>query len=343
MSAQSNRVLIIGQDAPAALELSYLRAFETFGCEVELFDMVQAVNRYVRLGKWGRLFNTFVPIEPWIRKANRELLHRVTTWRPHMLINFAQHPARVGTLAQMKASSGIQLVQLWPDTLVNWNTDLSACLPLYDLVAAHSKTTLPWFKQMGARRVEWVPLAGDPALHPHYQSQDVEPAYRAEVSFVGGWRPEREEVLSQLGQFDLKIWGPEWGRRCKNNAVIMRAWQKRAAIGAEFAKVVAGSHVNLNIIDFSNYPSANMRFFEIPTAGGLQVSSPCPEMEAEFRHGEHVLYYQTGSDLLDLIRQLLADEMLGQHVAQAAHELVMTRHTYTHRTRVILEQLEMRL
>ena len=44
-----------------------------------------------------------------------------------------------------------------------------------------------------------------------------------------------------------------------------------------------------------------MRFFEISTAGGLQVSSACPEMENEFRHAEHIFYYQRQDERLKVM------------------------------------------
>ena len=58
--------------------------------------------------------------------------------------------------------------------------------------------------------------------------------------------------------------------------MIRRAWQGRALRGADFAKAVSCSKLSLNIIDPTNYPAANMRFFEITTAGGLQVTYRLP-------------------------------------------------------------------
>ena len=101
-------------------------------------------------------------------------------------------------------------------------------------------------------------------------------------------------------------------------------------VGTDFAKAVSCSKVNLNIIDPTNYPAANMRFFEIPTAGGLQVTTACPEMESEFRHGEHVFYFQQPGELPDLLRQLLADDSLRDKAAAAGHERVLSKHTYRH-------------
>ena len=95
----------------------------------------------------------------------------------------------------------------------------------------------------------------------------------------------------------------------------------------------------MNVIDPTNYPAANMRFFEIPMAGGLQVCSRCPELENEFREGEHLFYYQQPADLPDLVRDLLADGPRRQAVASAAHDKVLARHLYRHRAQAILTEV----
>jgi spore maturation protein CgeB len=259
--------------------------------------------------------------------------------QPQLILTFTHAHLLPGALAQIRAAVPSTLVQIWPDTMQNWAATLSANVPLYDLVATYSRATVPIFERMGARRVAWLPLAGDPELHP--AEAPSRPDLTAEVSFIGGWRPERESVLSQLEGFDLKIWGPDWGRRCRSNQTIMKAWQGRALRGVEFAQAVRGSKLSLNIIDPANFPAANMRFFEIPVAGGLQVCSPCPEMEIILRHGEHLFYYQHPAALSDLMHSLLTDAALRKTVATAAHEKVLAEHTYLHRARQILELFDL--
>ena len=337
------RILLVGRESVGNLESSYHRAFEELGYQVFRFDIVAAIERYTRLGLAGRLFNRFVPVEPWVQKAHRELVLKTMGLRPDLVVTFGQYPFRVGSLALMRASTDAWLVHIWPDPLFNWDTHLTACISMYDCIATYSKTTVPIFQELGARCVLWVPLAGDPSLHPVVTCSESErQEFGADVAFIGGWRPEREAALSRLRDFDLKIWGPEWGRRCRGNRVIMRAWQGRPLYGVEFAKAVASTKISLNIIDPTNHPAANMRFFEIPMAGGMQVSSPCPEMEQEFRHGEQVFYYQQAGELPDLIRYLLADDELRARVAASAHQKVLAEHTYTHRARHILQLYEHR-
>lgn len=333
------KIMLVGYFGPGALECSYASAFQDIGCEVLSFDIVASEQCYCRLGKVGRLFNKFVPVEPWIRKANREMVLEARRFSPDVLVVFGQNRVLAGALAQIRAMSSASAVFIWPDTLVNLSAFIIAALPLYDWVGTYSKSTAPIFKRLGGRRVVWLPLGADPHLHP------VVPAraeFRCDVVFVGSWRPEREmyiaALLMELPGISVKIWGADWKRRTHNPG-ILRAWQKRSLYGREFAQSIASAKVNLNIIDDSNYPAANMRFFEIPCAGGLQVCSSCPEMESDFKDGEMVFYCHSVSQLPHIVRTLLANDALRAQVACAAHEKVLREHTYDHRAQTILAEL----
>lgn len=337
----TSRVLLLGYTEPHRLEQSYRSAFETLGCVVCLWDVAAAAQRYARLGPYGRMLNRFLPVESWERKANREMVLKAADWQPDIIVVVGNCPVQPGALAQAQILTNARLIHIWPDTLANLSANRLMCLPVYDIVATYCQVTVPYFEKLGARHVIWLPLAGDPCLHAlHGEHATRDSPAVADVAFIGGWRPEREAVLTRLGDFDLKIWGPDWGARCKGNHVIERAWQGRAVYGAEFARLVACSKSNLNIIDPTNYPAANMRFFEIPVAGGLQVSSSCPEMEEEFKHGEHIYYYKHVDELPGLLQSILNDERRAKDVASAAHAKVMAGHTYVDRARSILEEID---
>lgn len=330
------KILMVGHEDGVNLESSYSRAFQSLGHEVEIFALESHIQSYIRLGKVGRLIQRFNPIETWVRKGNRELVTFVLGGEVDLLVVIGSAPVHVGALAQIRAATSTYAAWIWPDTLVNLAEQSPATIPLYQTIFSYSSEAAKVFESMGAS-VIWLPLAGDPELHfPGDLNEDEIKKYKADITFIGGWRPEREAALSSLSNYDLKIWGPEWGRRCTTEKV-RSLWQGRALLGSDFAKAIAASRINLNIIDPINFPAANMRFFEILAAGGLQVSSTCPEMESVFVNGEHLFYYRSEKDLPAQIDQLLRDEELCRRVAKRGHELLMSAHTYTHRARAICD------
>jgi spore maturation protein CgeB len=237
-------------------------------------------------------------------------------------------------------------VLLWVDSLVNLDLATLDALPLYDRVLCYGRAPTESLRRLGAPQATWLALAADPGLHAAGTLSSSERAsYDCDVSFIGNWRPERETALGlvcRLSGIRLKIWGGSDWRRRTRDPLVRRAWQGRGLVGAEFAKAVQASRLCLNLIDPTTHPAANMRFFEIPCAGGLQVSSACPEMEEEFRDGESVFYFREAGALPKLIERLLSDPSRCQDVARVAHLKVLSRHTYAHRAALILELLGLR-
>jgi hypothetical protein len=346
VTGTTRRVMLVGRFTPGDLERSYQAAFEEIGCRVLPFSITQAVDRNCRLGRVGRTFNKFVAVEPWIHKANREMVIAADDFDPELLVVFGQSPVRAGALAQIRAQRALRMVHVWPDALTFMNPVIVGTLPLYDLVASYSRSAVEWIGRLGARRVEWVPLAADPHMHA---APSVAPgsAPTADVAFIGQWRPERAEaiqaILEGVPDATVKIWGLDWPRRCRGNAKILGAWQGPGLYEQDMARTIASCRVNLNIIDRTNYPAANMRFFELPCAGGFQLASDCPEMAAQFRDHESVVYYRTLRELLEGVRYALADDVRRRAIALAGHRKVLTEHTYVHRARMLLEMLDMRL
>jgi len=333
---QGLRVLLVGSWGPGTLERAYAGAFEQAGCEVLRFDLFSLEQRFVRLGAPGRFFNRFVPVEPWIRKANRQLLLESRDFRPDVIVAVGQNRVLAGALAQTLLVTRARAVYIWPDTLVYLSGERIDALPLYDLVATYSRESVPLLQQLGARHTAWVPLAGDPTAS---RDRELDGPFAADVSFIGRWRPGREAALAALLEGlpgrDVKIWGPEWGRRTRGR--VRAAWQGRSLFGEEFARAVASSRVNLNVIDDTNFPAPNNRFFEIPCLGGFQLSSACPEMEDEFQPGRDICYYQEVGEIPDLVRNLLSDETRRAEIARAGAEKARGAHTWGHRVRQILD------
>jgi spore maturation protein CgeB len=281
----------------------------------------------------------FVPVEPWIQKANRDLVLQVKNLSPDIVMVFGRNRVLSGALAQIRATTCTTFVLVWPDTLLNLGPALTINLPLYDLIATYANSTISAFERLGARRVVWLPLAADPHLH----ASSIAPLkYQHDVGFIGQWRPEREQAMAWLMRaspdIKLRIWGPDWIRRTRNNA-LRRVVQGRSLYAAAFSEAVRNCRMNMNVIDATNYPAANMRFFEIPCAGGLQICSPCPEMEKEFIHAETIFYYRSLDELADLVRSLRRDDAQCQRVARNANSLVLDKHTYKHRAQTILSLL----
>jgi len=334
-----SKIIIAGESGNHCLETSFYEAFRELGHEVVLFDTKKAVQKYARPGKWGYKFHTFVPVDAWVKKANKDFVNVVKGIQPDLLVAFTGAEILPGTFAYIKTLFPVRIAWYWADPLLNLNRYILDSLPLTDMVASYSRNTLHVFEQMGVKKAAWLPFAGDKLAH--YSPAAQRGSYEHDVSFIGSWRPEREEVLKNIHilfpHLRLKISGPYW-QRCAYSPLKKLA-DSRPLFGKAFSSVVQRSFLNLNVMDDLNYPGVNMRFFEIPMAGGLELCSAAPEMENVFADREHLLYFSGKDRLAEQIEYAFAHKEEIERIKLNGQALLMQEHLYTHRASMLLNWL----
>lgn len=333
------KILVVSDSSIYAIGHSFIRSLKELGHEAEMFDVQSAIDRHIKLGKIGKKIHTFWPVETWIRKGNRELAVFFQRFQPDHVIVSGNAPVQFGTLAFWKSIAPDTIITLfWPDTLTNLQQTQLNCASIYDQVASYSMATLPVFKQLGYRKTIWIPFAGDVAFLGTVDAAAID-SFKYDLTFIGGWRPEREQsVLSVLKTFpDLKVGvkGGYWATQSKHTEV-RKIVDSTSIFGKAFGDYIRASRINLNVIDDTNYPAANMRFFEVPAAGGLQLCSSCPEQEDIFREGEHVYYFKNNDALCEQVNHILQNPEEAMQVRTNGHNFIESDHTYKHRLMQIL-------
>ncbi|MSP26412.1 MAG: hypothetical protein EXR75_14920, partial [Myxococcales bacterium] len=185
---KARTVMLVGTDLPYHLPRSYHRAFEDLGWRGEVWDLDLSVQGFARLGKFGRTFSGYVPVEAWVRKGNRAMLVNALAMRPDLVLIVGHSTTRVGALAQLRASlPHTKLAFVWPDTLLNLDRDELECLPIYDFVACYGRESVTPMRALGARVIDWVPLAADLHLHasPAMLSTRERRRFGCDVLFIG--------------------------------------------------------------------------------------------------------------------------------------------------------------
>jgi spore maturation protein CgeB len=336
----SQRIIIAGETGNHCLEMSYQQALKQAGHEVALFDTQRAVHKYARLGKLGKQLHRFFPVEAWLRKANKEFAEYVKAYNPDIIVLFTGAETLPGTIAYIKSILPVRIAWYWADPLPNLSRYIHQSLPLVDLVASYSRSSLNVFEQMGAQRTLWLPFAGD--KEAHYMPAAPRKDYLYDVAFVGSWRPEREAALQTIyehfPQLRFKISGPYWDR-CQF-APLKKIAGSAPLYGKAFTEVMQNSRLNLNVMDNTNYPSVNMRFFEILTAGGAQLCSAGPEMEDVFKPNEHLLYFSNAVSLVEKVNFALNNPQDIENIKFKGQQLLLSDHLYQHRAAALLSAVE---
>jgi glycosyl transferase family 1 len=332
------KLLIVGTINNFCLETSYANAAEGLGHEVLRFDPRSVTKKYIKFKKFGEKLHDFVPVEAWTRKMNRELIVLAKDTAPDFILLFGNAKILFGTLVTIRLIlPSAKIIWVWPDTPMNLESHNLDNAKLFDLSATYSSSTMESYSLLGFNNTQWVPLAGDNFMH--YNKVPSADEFACDLSFVGMWRPERERIMTAINnnfpELNIELHGNYWQRNCSDKH-LMKRWKGAGFYAKELSGFFNKSRININIIDDTNYPAANMRFFEIPVSGGLQLVSPCPEMEVHFEDKKNILFFKDEKDIIEKIRWILGNAAKAQEIRQAAHDLVTTQHTYTNRLTAIL-------
>jgi len=168
----------------------------------------------------------------------------------------------------------------------------------------------------------WVPFACEPSIH---RPQVSEKKY--DLSFVGtegkGYRPR---LLNRL-------------KRHYANSFIGKADFR------ELDKIYSSSKIGFNyaIKHRGKKTGCNMRFFEILCCKTLLLTNwvkDCNIEELGFKNGEHLVMYKNRWQLFKLIDYYLKHPEEAGKIAQNGYNLVIQRHTYTHRAEQMLNLIK---
>jgi len=92
---------------------------------------------------------------------------------------------------------------------------------------------------------------------------------------------------------------------------------------------------------FSPVPVINLRSFEIPMCGGLQITEYNEELASYFEEGKEILFYRNKEELADLIKHYSAEQCETERILmkKAARERAEKEHTWFNRFSKIVDIL----
>jgi len=332
------RVIFFSLSDPYGLCSSYRRAADAMGLRYQFFDYEKVLTRYTPLGKVGRKIAQHIHVDSVNHKLNREFVVSVKDYKPDAIFFFTNAPVASGALIFIKSIlPECRLILVWPDSLLNIQWGTFNNLSLFDGIASYSSSFLPVLQKITSSKAMFIPLAGDLALH----GMEPTSADKVDIGFVGGWRPERQKRLELLCEVfpesRFEIHGVRWKENCSKSNLKSKI-KGTGLHGPVMAQFFNSTTLNLNIIDDTNYPAANMRFFEIPAAGGLELVSSCPEMESYFIDGQDLFYFQTDDEMIEKAKLIFHQPELQMPVKWNGYTKIKEQHHYGIRLQTILNQ-----
>jgi spore maturation protein CgeB len=331
------KVLLSGAFNPAfeALPEYLATALRSLGHEVATFDHRASVVPG-RLRARSALLDR---IER--RRLNAALLARVRAFRPHQLLvnqGMAIEPATIAAVRDL----GTRPVNWFSDHPAEFEHGLFAA-PAYDAFHVGSSWAAARHHERGHQHAAWLPFACDPAMHhPPLPAETRSPAGAAgRVVLVGSHYPERQVLLRHLAGLPVDVWGPGW-ERAQDDPQVAPMIRGGALRPAAWRRIYGGAAAVLNIHYGVFGPHAvsgdmaNTRVFEIAACGTLQIVDRRRDVLALFRDGVEIVTFASGEELRARVVEALADTDRARSIAATARVLVLQRHTYAHRARVLL-------
>lgn len=294
------------------------RALERLGCTVATFNL---------LGSGG-----------WLARArgigfDARLSRAMAQAAPAVVLVFGSAQLTPALISALRAG--------WSAVWVNWFCDgqrsvdaIQAAAGSYDVVFVAGVGAATRLADAGPNPVGYLPPACDPSVHRPLRARDQ---FRANVVFAGSATPYREQVLGELVEFGLAVWGPGW-RRTK-----LRDYCRGELLPHDdYVRAYAGASVAVDIprddgesLDFG----CTRRAFELAAIGVPQVSFGCGDVGRHFDSETEVLACHAVADLKAVTRELLHNRQWAEQLAAAARQRAIAQHTYVHRMGTLLDGL----
>jgi len=328
------------------------RALINLGYNVETFDFRQSQYLKSPLGSllkkgikkfFPSLPRRISPINSLEReKMNESLLEITREYRPDILLVLMGDTIFPETLEKIK-KSGITAVNWFHDSVLapirkDFVQEIS---PYYDYFFVIDSEDVLNYVKIGARFVKTIPLACDPEVHKRIDLFEEEKRrYGNEVCFVGTIKFKRKEVLAQLSDFDLGIWG-YWLEKIPE---LKRYYRGQHVFGEEAVRIYNASKITLDI--HLSYGSGNKPFnvtprvFEVPASGAFLLADENPLLHDLYEIDKEIICYRDEKELKELIKYYLKHPEERELIAQKGQERAHRDHTYEKRLKEIFSLIE---
>jgi hypothetical protein len=272
----------------------------------------------------------------WAQRFRQRLLERMHGREWQVLLSI-QGKIDAITVQQLRQHSpGLQVIYWWGDILND-----AALARIRDVAAFADRILVSYagsfakLEKLYGHRLVYFPFGVAPAFHrvgtPGIREHR---RFSADVSFVGTCYPERCELLRYLNSVlasPVAVWGRGW-RHCPGV-------RGRGALALSESQLVhACSKISLNLHHAGSDDGGNMKFWEIPAAGGFQVCDWQPALAAT-SHGSHTIFCRSLPEFAARIRYYLSHEDERLQLARTARQAVLETADYAPRLTALLQDL----
>ena len=210
---------------------------------------------------------------------------------------------------------------------------------LVDVAGLSFKKDLENLRSRGARNVVHLPFAACPYHHrlKVKVTSGARRKYGRDVMLISPYGEYEEELVRRvsetLGQ-KVDVWGPGWSDSewVRANGLIFPPRNLEAYASSAIV-------INTHGQDFDRHDGLNPAFFEIPAAGGFQITEKQAVLDRQ-DFGRHVATFQDSRELAEKVRYYLHDQGARESMRSALQAHILEHETYGRRLYNLLEYMD---
>jgi len=304
----------------------------------------RTINRVNRLAK-VRLMKMVLPgalmvSRAWEDQMNRRLVYLCRRTNPDVVILLKGETIKAKTLEAIRFSNR-HLISWWFDNPLQYE-EVKIQLEFLTAIFVFDRYYFGPLKDCGARRIEYLPCAFDPALHrPQIVDRSTRDRLECTVGFVGSFYPERGRLLEAMQGLEVGIWGWDWEYSRELKSFPERTWRAKSLAANEAAKVYQLAQICPNLHHSQTRDGGlNTRTFEIPASGGFELVDQPAGMDEHFEIGKELITFSSPEHFRELTDYYLAHPEQRQEIVEHGRSRVLRDHTYQKRLEQIFERLD---
>ena len=262
-----------------------------------------------------------------VRDFNDALVRNAEGLQPHLLF------VCKGQLVEPRAieaarRAGALATLWWPDvSFFAHGPSIPRAVPHYDWIFSTKTFGLDDLKsKFGVKSASFLPHAFHPEVHRKFRcdESDVE-RYGCDASFIGTWSPKKqmllEALVARVPGIKLKIWGMQWEKAGPKLAPWV---ESREVLGAEYAKAIRLSRINLGILSEQRKGASSgdlitARTFHIPACGGFMLHERNAEIAQYFVEGQECAMFDGSQEMADKVAYYLSHAEERETITEAGH------------------------
>jgi len=309
------KILLVGSNFSYAIERFYVKYLTALGVDINHYPAPDIVFNYHSRNIFNKiLFKT--KINTGYKPVNVELVRIAESYQPDVIWIFKGMEIYPDTLKLLRQKK-FRLANYNPDhpfiitSVGSGNKNVTNSVGLFDLHFCYHNSLRTEIEQKFHIPTVFLPFA--------YETSDLvytDPAAVQEINrvcFQGNpdrYRAGIIELLSKNG-FGVDVYGIGWQKMGVTSLPGVSVYG--IASRAEFWRKNQEYRLQLNLFRFYNVGSHNMRTFEIPAVGGIELTTYSDEQASFFDEGKEIFFFRNNEGLIEQVRRIL--EMPAEQVA----------------------------